>query len=100
MCCDDFYEGQGRLDGAFCDYSAADKSAFIARCKDSGVVNIEVHTSPHPGPGRGWKGRRWSPRASRASAAGPASQVSRRREGRVRWSGELRGAGVRDAGGP
>ena len=21
MCCDDFYEGQGRLDGAICEYS-------------------------------------------------------------------------------
>ena len=29
MCCDDFYEGQGRLDGAICDYTEADKMEFL-----------------------------------------------------------------------
>jgi hypothetical protein len=80
MTCDDFYEGQARLDGAFCDYSKEvarcndsllvmllytymqyvmcflmeflyinmyimiiqDKMAFLARCHENGVVNIEM----------------------------------------------------------
>lgn len=29
MCCDDFYEGQGRLDGAICEYTEEDKMTFL-----------------------------------------------------------------------
>jgi uridine phosphorylase len=29
MCCDDFYEGQGRLDGAICNYTPEEKLAFL-----------------------------------------------------------------------
>jgi uridine phosphorylase len=29
MCCDDFYEGQGRLDGAICEYSLSDKMEYL-----------------------------------------------------------------------
>lgn len=29
MCCDDFYEGQGRLDGAICEYSLEEKMEFL-----------------------------------------------------------------------
>lgn len=29
MCCDDFYEGQGRLDGAICGYKESDKMDFL-----------------------------------------------------------------------
>ncbi|XP_064644406.1 uridine phosphorylase 1-like [Lineus longissimus] len=44
MCTLDFYEGQGRLDGAFCDYTNADKMAFLRRAYDLGVRNIEMES--------------------------------------------------------
>lgn len=44
MCTYDFYEGQGRLDGAFCDYSDEDKMAFLNRVHESGVTNIEMES--------------------------------------------------------
>lgn len=37
-----FYEGQGRLDGAFCDYTEADKMEYLKRLHNFGVVNIEM----------------------------------------------------------
>lgn len=42
MCCNDFYEGQARLDGAFCDFSENEKMEFLNRLCDFGVVNIEM----------------------------------------------------------
>jgi len=39
---DCFYEGQGRLDGAICDYTEADKLAFLDKLKEAGVMNIEM----------------------------------------------------------
>ena len=42
MAADCFYEGQSRLDGAICDYTEADKMAFLQRAHDSGVRNIEM----------------------------------------------------------
>jgi uridine phosphorylase len=36
--------GQGRLDGAFCDYTNADKMAFLRRAYDIGVRNIEMES--------------------------------------------------------
>jgi uridine phosphorylase len=42
MVADDFYEGQGRLDGACCEYSDADKMAFLQRAHAAGVRNIEM----------------------------------------------------------
>ena len=45
MCTDDFYEGQGRLDGAFCDYEEADKMAFLRRLQEAGVANIEMEAT-------------------------------------------------------
>jgi len=42
MSCDDFYEGQGRLDGAVCEYEDAGKMAFLHRAHDLGVKNIEM----------------------------------------------------------
>ncbi|XP_031633808.1 uridine phosphorylase 1-like [Contarinia nasturtii] len=42
MCTDDFYEGQGRLDGAFCDYNENDKMEYLAKLHDFGVINIEM----------------------------------------------------------
>lgn len=44
MCCHDFYEGQGRVDGAFCEYSLEDKMNFIKKCKENGVTNIEMES--------------------------------------------------------
>ena len=38
------YEGQGRLDGAFCDYTEADKMAFLRAAYDHGVRNIEMES--------------------------------------------------------
>ncbi|XP_060589969.1 uridine phosphorylase 2-like [Ruditapes philippinarum] len=44
MCTYDFYEGQGRLDGAFCDFTAEDKIAFLKRVHDRGIQNIEMES--------------------------------------------------------
>ncbi len=44
MCCHDFYEGQGRVDGAFCEYSLEDKMRFLKECKEKGVANIEMES--------------------------------------------------------
>ncbi|XP_050554190.1 uridine phosphorylase 1 [Spodoptera frugiperda] len=42
MGADDFYRGQGRLDGPFCDYTEADKMAFLRSLTGMGVRNIEM----------------------------------------------------------
>jgi uridine phosphorylase len=42
MSADCFYEGQGRLDGALCEYGEADKMTFLRRAHDKGVRNIEM----------------------------------------------------------
>ena len=42
LCADDFYEGQGRVDGAFCDYTIESKFKFLQKCYDSGIKNIEM----------------------------------------------------------
>eukprot|EP00771_Trimastix_marina_P000121 gnl/Trimastix_PCT/1128.p2 GENE.gnl/Trimastix_PCT/1128~~gnl/Trimastix_PCT/1128.p2 ORF type:complete len:286 (+),score=88.37 gnl/Trimastix_PCT/1128:51-908(+) len=39
---DCFYEGQGRLDGAICEYTAEDKMAFLRQAEGKGVKNIEM----------------------------------------------------------
>lgn len=44
MCCHDFYEGQGRIDGAFCEYSLEDKMNFLNKCHDNGIRNIEMES--------------------------------------------------------
>lgn len=44
MAADDFYEGQGRLDGAVCEYSDDDKHAFLRRAFELGVRNIEMES--------------------------------------------------------
>ena len=36
--------GQGRLDGAFCDYTEDDKMAFLQTIQKAGVVNIEMES--------------------------------------------------------
>ncbi|KAL4114020.1 hypothetical protein PRIC2_014938 [Phytophthora ramorum] len=42
LSCNDFYEGQGRLDGAICEYTLEDKMAFLHKLADAGVRNIEM----------------------------------------------------------
>ena len=44
MCCDDFYEGQGRLDGAICEYTIDDKMKFLQRASEQGVKNVEMES--------------------------------------------------------
>ena len=44
LCTNDFYEGQGRLDGAFCDYTADDKMAYLRQLNTAGVKNIEMES--------------------------------------------------------
>ncbi|KAJ0408223.1 hypothetical protein P43SY_004381 [Pythium insidiosum] len=39
---DDFYEGQGRLDGAICEYTKEDKMKFLHAASEAGVRNIEM----------------------------------------------------------
>ncbi|KAJ1348801.1 Uridine phosphorylase 1 [Parelaphostrongylus tenuis] len=42
MCADDFYEGQMRLDGFFCDYKMDDKMDLLKQIYEKGVRNIEM----------------------------------------------------------
>ncbi|XKL59526.1 hypothetical protein PGB90_000542 [Kerria lacca] len=45
MCTDDFYEGQGRMDGAFCEFSEIEKIEYMERLQKNDVVNIEMECS-------------------------------------------------------
>uniref|UniRef100_A0A0N4ZUS0 PNP_UDP_1 domain-containing protein n=1 Tax=Parastrongyloides trichosuri TaxID=131310 RepID=A0A0N4ZUS0_PARTI len=45
LCADDFYEGQARLDGAFCDYSSEDKFEFLKELVKKGVRNFEMEST-------------------------------------------------------
>jgi uridine phosphorylase len=42
MSTDDFYEEQGRLDGAICEHSLEDKMEFLKNLSGLGVKNIEM----------------------------------------------------------
>lgn len=42
MCTSDFYEGQGRLDGAFCEFTETEKMEYLEKLHNFGVVNIEM----------------------------------------------------------
>ncbi|CAK9832923.1 Uridine phosphorylase 1 [Anthophora retusa] len=44
MCTDDFYEGQARMDGAFCEFSENDKLDYLQKVKKAGVINIEMES--------------------------------------------------------
>lgn len=46
MCTSDFYEGQGRLDGAFCEYTETEKVEYLSKLKQNGIVNIEMEVVP------------------------------------------------------
>ena len=45
MATDCFYEGQGRLDGAICDYKEEDKMEFVRKLDSLGVRNIEMEAA-------------------------------------------------------
>ncbi|XP_014220668.1 uridine phosphorylase 1 isoform X1 [Trichogramma pretiosum] len=45
MCTSDFYEGQGRLDGAFCEFDENDKKEYMQKLLDAGVINIEMEST-------------------------------------------------------
>ncbi|NXC19008.1 UPP2 phosphorylase, partial [Corythaeola cristata] len=45
MCTYDFYEGQGRLDGALCSFSSEKKLEYLTRAYDAGVRNIEMEST-------------------------------------------------------
>lgn len=42
MGADDFYRGQARLDGPFCDHTEEDKLEFLEKLSEMGVRNIEM----------------------------------------------------------
>ncbi|XP_015174382.1 PREDICTED: uridine phosphorylase 1 isoform X2 [Polistes dominula] len=46
MCTYDFYEGQARLDGAFCDFTENEKMDYLTKIQKAGVVNIEMESTP------------------------------------------------------
>jgi uridine phosphorylase len=45
MATDCFYEGQGRLDGAICEYEENDKMTFLKEAYDCGVRNFEMEST-------------------------------------------------------
>ena len=45
MCTSDFYEGQGRLDGAFCEFDENEKKEYMQKLLDAGVINIEMEST-------------------------------------------------------
>ncbi|XP_017470386.1 PREDICTED: uridine phosphorylase 1 isoform X2 [Rhagoletis zephyria] len=45
LCTNDFYEGQGRLDGAFCEFTEAEKMEYLEMLSSKGVVNIEMEST-------------------------------------------------------
>lgn len=44
LCAHDFYEGQARVDGAFCEYTSESKMKFLNSCKEHGIKNIEMES--------------------------------------------------------
>ena len=44
MCAHDFYEGQARVDGAFCEYTSESKMNFLKECSQNGIKNIEMES--------------------------------------------------------
>lgn len=45
MCTSDFYEGQGRLDGALCSYTEKEKQEYLRAAHAAGVRNIEMEST-------------------------------------------------------
>lgn len=45
LCSNDFYEEQGRLDGAFCDFTHEDQMEYLGRCANVyGIRNFEMES--------------------------------------------------------
>lgn len=44
-CSEDFYQGQGRLDGSFCDYGKQEQLQFFDELRNRGVCNIEMESA-------------------------------------------------------
>jgi len=44
MATDDFYEGQGRIDGAICEHTLSQKMEFLSNAHKAGVRNIEMES--------------------------------------------------------
>jgi len=44
LCAHDFYEGQARVDGAFCNYTIKEKHEFLLKCEQQGIKNIEMES--------------------------------------------------------
>jgi len=45
LCTHDFYEGQGRLDGALCSFSLEEKLEYLRKAHEAGVRNIEMEST-------------------------------------------------------
>lgn len=45
LCTNDFYEGQSRMDGAFCDYSPDSQKAFIDKLIAQEIVSMDMESS-------------------------------------------------------
>ncbi|BFF92064.1 uridine phosphorylase 1 [Drosophila madeirensis] len=45
VCTNDFYEGQTRLDGAFCDYTNPSKNAYLQGLQGQGVINFDMEST-------------------------------------------------------
>lgn len=39
------FTGQGRLDGAFCEFTEKDKMDYLHKLHDFGVINIEMEST-------------------------------------------------------
>ncbi|XP_017053998.1 uridine phosphorylase 1 [Drosophila ficusphila] len=44
LCAHDFYEGQSRLDGAFCEYTPEMKKAYLEQLQSQDIKNIEMES--------------------------------------------------------
>ncbi|KAH3700129.1 uridine phosphorylase 1-like [Dreissena polymorpha] len=44
LCADDFYEGQGRIDGAFCEHDEEEKMLWLREMHEAGVTNLEMES--------------------------------------------------------
>lgn len=45
MATNDFYEGQGRITGAFCEHTSAERNRHLLALKKSGIISIEMEAN-------------------------------------------------------
>ncbi|XP_050509121.1 uridine phosphorylase 1-like [Diabrotica virgifera virgifera] len=45
MCTNDFYEGQARTDGAFCEYKVKEQMNYLRSLQSKNIVNIEMEST-------------------------------------------------------